>query len=114
MEEIANPTDFLGINYYSRSVVKADSTDLHPFGEAVRVEGSEHTAMDWEVYPEGLSEILMRIRRDDAPTVLYVRENGAAFADTVTSDGAIDDRRQAYFDAHPAQAARMIAGGAPL
>ncbi len=115
MEAIRAPIDFLGVNYYMRFVVKADPTGRNPFGEHVRVEGAERTAMDWEIYPEGLRELLARVHRDYAPAVMYVTENGAAFDDVVGPDGRVrDERRRAYLEAHFAQAARAIADGAPL
>lgn len=114
MEAIRAPIDFLGVNYYMRFVVKADPTGRNPFGEHVRVEGAECTAMDWEIYPEGLRELLARVHRDYAPAVMYVTENGAAFDDVVGPDGRVrDERRRAYLEAHFAQAARAIADGAP-
>ncbi len=115
METIGAPLDFLGVNYYMRFVVQADPSGRNPRGESVHVEGAERTAMDWEIYPEGLYELLARVHRDYAPAVLYVTENGAAFDDTVTQDRHVhDERRRAYLEAHFAQAARAIAEGVPL
>ncbi len=115
MELIGAPLDFLGVNYYMRGVVKADPTGRNPAGEHVRVEGAERTAMDWEVYPDGLRELLERVHRDYAPAVLYVTENGAAYDDVVTPDGHVhDEGRRAYLESHLAACARARAAGVPL
>src|SRR5437764_5334086 len=111
METIATPIDFLGVNYYSRAVVRM-GPGSRP--EQTRPAG-EYTAMGWEVYPQGLYDLLTRIKRDYHPPALYVTENGAAFADEVGPDGAVHDpRRVAYLEAHVEQAARAIAAGGPL
>lgn len=114
LETIAAPIDFLGVNYYTREVVTM-APDGTP--RTVRpVNGSgEYTAMDWEVYPRGLYDLLTRLKRDYDPPALYVTENGAAFEDTVVSDGiAQDARRAAYLQAHTEEALRAAADGVPL
>ena len=115
LRAMAAPLDFLGINYYNRLVVRADPTGAHPAGEVVSVDGAERTAMGWEVYPEGLYEILTRVQRDYAPPAVYVTESGAAFDDGLTPDGAVhDEPRRRYLEAHFAAARRAIADGVPL
>jgi beta-glucosidase len=115
LEAIRAPLDFLGINYYMRLVVQADPTGCSPRGESVRVEGAARTAMDWEIYPEGLHELLARVHRDYAPASMYVTENGAAFDDAVGPDGRVhDEQRRVYLEEHFAQAARAVAEGVPL
>ena len=87
---IAAPLDFLGVNYYTRSVVKADPNG----GEPITVPGDdvERTGMGWEIYPDGLYELLVRLHeRYDLPP-LYVTENGAAFPDS-RSNGSVPDPR---------------------
>lgn len=110
---ISRPIDFLGINYYSRSLVAADPTapngikTLHPEGE--------YTLMDWEVYPQGLTDILMQVHRDYAPKAIFVTENGCAYEDQLMPDGRVHDaKRTAYLRAHFAAAHRAIAQGVPL
>jgi beta-glucosidase len=71
--------------------------------------------MGWEVYPEGLYEILRRLHDDyNAPT-LYVTENGAAFPDVISKEGVIDDsRRIKYLQEHLRQAHRALEEGVNL
>ncbi len=110
---IAQPLDFLGINYYSRVVMRAGPDGRR---EAVRpLPPAGITDMDWEVYPDGLHETLTRIHREYGPPKLYVLENGAAYDDPPSPDGSIPDpRRIDYLRRHLLAARRALADGAPL
>jgi beta-glucosidase len=113
MEAMAAPIDFLGVNYYMRGIVRApDEPDNAP--QTVFV-GDEKTDMDWEVYPQGLSDMLLRLHTAYRFPALYVTENGAAYKDQVAEDGAIhDEERISYYRRHLLEAARAIALGVPL
>ena len=114
MEIIAAPIDFLGVNYYQRAVLVYDPDQPVVRARGIRVETSEYTHMDWEVWPQGLYDLLMRLTADYG-LPLFITENGAAFEDEVTPDGKIHDaRRTAYYQSHLAAAHRAIADGAPL
>lgn len=94
MESISVTMDFLGVNYYMRSVVSAGV----PWD--VKTSGHEITDMGWEVYPQGLTELLLRLHRDYVLPPIYITENGAAFPDQVV-DGQVHDRqRLAYIQNH--------------
>jgi beta-glucosidase len=113
MELMQAPTDFLGVNYYSRHIIGAD-----PEGgthAVVRDPASEYTDMDWEVYPNGLTSLLLRLHREYAPPRLYVTENGAAYADVRGHDGSVVDlERAAYVRSHLDAVRRAIAQGVPV
>ncbi|MFZ2360710.1 MAG: GH1 family beta-glucosidase [Anaerolineae bacterium] len=113
MAIINRPGDFLGVNYYTRMVCKAGSAaPLHVEGVS---QGGEHTEMGWEVYPEGLYDLLTRLQRDYAPQGMVITENGAAFDDQLDKQGQINDtRREAYLREHFIQAQRTIEAGVPL
>jgi beta-glucosidase len=96
--------DFLGVNYYTRQVVRAAGGVLGL--EAAVRPGLERTAMGWEVYPDGLRDLLLRLRADYGPIPLLVTENGAAFGD--------DAPRRSYLERHLTAAAEAIEAGAPL
>jgi beta-glucosidase len=71
--------------------------------------------MGWEVHPQGLRELLGRIRRDYGPLPLYVTENGACYDDPEPSDGVIeDDERLTYLQEHLAAIQLAIADGADV
>lgn len=100
MERISRPVDFLGVNYYTRSVVRASGKPPF-FGAAVPQADAPHTEMAWEVYPRGLKDTLSWLAdRYDVPPI-YVTENGAACPDIVVTGGRVDDAdRIAYLKDH--------------
>ena len=87
MEAIAAPLDFLGVNYYFRRIVRSEEVSESDNEPPTVVRGPEETEMGWEVYPEGLYDILTRVHRDYEFPALYVTENGAAYEDEITPDG---------------------------
>jgi beta-glucosidase len=112
METIAAPLDFLGVNYYTRSVVRAGIDDAAP--TPVEAEGAEHTEMGWEVYPSGLHELLVRLHTTYELPDLYITENGAAFPDARANGSVSDPRRISYLEGHLDALASAIAEGVPL
>jgi len=114
MEAIAEPLDFLGVNYYTRSIVSAGGNGDEPDELEVH-RGDEVTEMDWEVYPSGLFDVLVRANKHYGFKHIYITENGAAYADEIAPDGRVHDaRRVAYFYKHLQEAWRAIAAGIPL
>jgi len=108
--------DFLGVNYYDRSVVRAAGDGpLH--AEHVEVKGVERTAMGWEVHPRSprsLRTLLVRVHHDYAPREIMVTENGAAYEDVVEGDRVDDPDRVSFLERHLAAAADALQGGVPL
>lgn len=111
------PLDFIGINYYSRSVVRNDP-DHYPDGAPrVRQDRHTHTTLDWEVFPDGLREALTWVAERYGPIPLYVTENGAAFYDPpqVPESGIVSDPlRVDYFRRHIGAVEQAIAEGADV
>ncbi len=81
---------FLGVNYYSRSVISADA----PWD--AKKSGLELTEMGWEIFPEGLTALLLRLQRDYSVPPLYITENGGAFNDQI-KNGEIHDQQRTRF-----------------
>jgi beta-glucosidase len=108
MAAIATPMDFLGINYYSRLVVSADGS------WQAGVSGLALTDMGWEIYPSGLTELLLRLHRDWPVPALYIKENGAAFRDELVDGAVHDGERVAYLAAHIAAVSDALARGVPV
>lgn len=102
---IAQPLDFLGINYYTRSVVSAGS----PW--SAEEQGLEVTAMGWEVYPAGLTELLLRLHGDYSLPPVYITENGAAYDDRIEHGAVHDPDRVRYLRCHVDALHRAIAHG---
>jgi beta-glucosidase len=127
LEIIGSPVDFLGVNYYFRVVASsekqgADSSfdwrrdawvgceDVHP----VEVDGTR-TEMGWEIYPDGMTEVLTRVSRDYTQIPVYITESGAAFADDLTAEGQVQDHdRVDYMRSHISRAKDAIDQGVDL
>lgn len=115
MRLIAQSLDFLGVNYYTRQVVRHDPGEL--FLQMHQEPGpGPKTAMGWEVYPAGLGELLRRLHAEyTGRTPILVTENGAAFPDTVAADGGVHDpERIAYLREHLLELSRVIEQGVPV
>jgi beta-glucosidase len=114
MDAISEPTDFLGLNYYSHVLVRRDP-GAAPFGIAEVPQAGDHTSMGWPIDPQALHGLLTRVQEDPRPTDVYLTGNGAAFDDEVGEDGRVhDERRVSYLREHLRAAARAIGDGVPL
>jgi beta-glucosidase len=115
LDVIAAPTDFLGVNYYFRLVVVDDPDGPAPRARQVPVAGSRETAMGWEVYPDGLEQLLVRVADDYAPVRVFVTESGSAWLDRVEATGQIEDKdRTDHLEQHVEACAAAVARGVPV
>lgn len=113
---IAAPIDYLGINYYEQLKVQAQpGHELEPQRwNVVRDPHSAKTQMGWEVRPQGLYDLLLRVHQDYQPKKIYITENGASYIDPPDENGAIhDSRRMEYLRAHIDAFGRAIRAGVP-
>ena len=100
---IRAPLDFLGVNYYTRIWASADNK---PPPRALGV-----TDMGWEIYPDGLRELLTGLHAAYALPPIYITENGCACADKL-ENGAVDDTaRIDYLRSHLEALAQARAAG---
>ena len=107
MPVVSAPLDWAGVNYYSRSLVAADPANPAGFRT---VDGPlEKTDIGWEIYPQGLADLLVRVSRDYTKVPIYVTENGMA---EVMSDE--DPRRVRYYDDHLKSVLAARAAGADV
>jgi beta-glucosidase len=126
---IATPIDFLGLNYYSRWVVRATRSpgkistletgeangSTAPAYEQVVIPGASYTEMGWEVYPQGLSNVLLWLQDNYAPRAIVITENGAAFTDHWDGGNTINDSKRAcYLREHISAAGQALARGVPM
>lgn len=107
LELISQNIDFLGINYYTRNCYRAGGEtgfeEVDPVGPL--------TAMGWEVYPQGLHDLLVDLDARYELPPLYICENGAAFDDALTQGAVEDPLRIRYLQQHlEALAEAMTAG----
>ena len=115
MARIAQPLDWLGINYYTRGLMApAAAPALWPALQSVPGPLAK-TDMGWEIYPEGLTGLLTRVARDHSgPLPLYITENGMAAPDRATGNRIEDDDRIAYLAGHFEAVRKAIAQGVPV
>ncbi|MEM9855131.1 MAG: GH1 family beta-glucosidase [Pseudomonadota bacterium] len=114
MAEIAQPLDWLGVNYYSRTLYTDAPSEPWPSFKASRG-ALPRTQMDWEIYPEGLTGFLTRLKDDyvgDLP--IMVTENGMAWDDHVENGAVHDPERQSFIDLHLDASLAAISAGVNL
>jgi beta-glucosidase len=111
MATISTPIDFLGVNNYSRMLVRGkdaaharDTAIQHdtlftsvPYEPVDTISGATYTTMGWEVYPHALRDILLRLHRDYALPALYVTENGASFHDSWDGTDVVTDQERVLY-----------------
>jgi beta-glucosidase len=113
LQTIAAPIDFLGVNYYNPRIVRAAGD--RPLGWAEVGEGTAVAGTGWEVMPDGLTQLLVRLRDDYGSPRMYVTENGCGYEEAPAPDGTIrDERRITYLRAQLAAAQEAIAQGIDL
>jgi beta-glucosidase len=102
LEAIRQPIDFIGVNYYTRSVVRTDPNSWPLRASPVRQPQHAHTETGWEVFPPGLTETLLRVKHRYGNPPVYITENGAAFYDPPAVEGAVleDPLRVDYLRTH--------------
>ncbi|MEU1071341.1 MULTISPECIES: GH1 family beta-glucosidase [unclassified Streptomyces] len=115
LDTIAEPLDWLGLNYYFGVRVADDPHGPFPFARQVPRPRLPRTGMGWEIDASGIEALLMRLTDDYGARRLHVTENGSAFPDAVLPDGTVHDpERVRYLREHLAACARAARRGAPL
>jgi beta-glucosidase len=115
LEEIAARIDFLGINYYSRAVLRDDGAPDNLPREIPEPPPESRTDIGWEVFPDGLYDLLRSLQRGTGGMPLVVTENGAAYNTGPDEAGEVpDDARVAYLRDHVRACRRAIADGVDL
>jgi len=116
LDQIRQPIDFLGINYYTRSVTKNDPAAWPVRAGRVLQPRHAYTETDWEVYPPGLTNTLLWVKKHYGDIPLYVTENGSAFYDPPTAEGdhLEDPLRVSYLREHLKAAHAAIDQGVDL
>ncbi|MFI6875412.1 GH1 family beta-glucosidase [Streptomyces sp. NPDC050400] len=131
VQEIHQPLDFLGVNYYSPTLVSGGATESRHGSDghgnsahspwpgakdvAFHLTPGPTTAMGWSVDPTGLNELLLRLDADFPGLPLMITENGAAFDDYVNPQGEVNDPdRIAYLEGHLAAVHRAIQAGVDI
>ena len=110
---ISTKTDFLGVNYYSRAVIRNEE-----IGEKKNlprnVDMGPKTDFGWEIYPPGIYDLLMKLKNEYKVQNIYITENGCSYGDGPNSEGKINDKRRIeYYHSHLTELKRAIEDGAP-
>jgi beta-glucosidase len=121
LELASAPLDFLGVNYYTRRVIAHDPAGRGP-GRAMLATRQVYWPFvpradfdEWEVAPEGLYRLLLRLGREYRPAAMYITENGTSWPDETGVNGAIHDvLRIRYLARHIAAVHQAIADGADV
>ncbi|MBO8155673.1 MAG: beta-glucosidase [Bacillaceae bacterium] len=116
INNVNQPIDFFGFNYYSSLVLKDwKKADTSPIDFDTVNTGRPVTDMNWEVHADGLYDLMVRLKKDYGNIPLYITENGAAFKDRVSPQGeVVDDDRLNYIRDHLAACHRAIEHGVNL
>ena len=105
--------DFVGINYYTRAVVKYDAQARLLQAASVHQPNCTHTETGWEVFPQGLTDTLIGFKQRYGNIPLYITENGSAFHDPTVVEGDLleDPLRCDYLRKHLHALHRAIEAG---
>ncbi len=97
LDIIAQPLDYMGINYYTRAIYRADEAEGY---EQEMPDDAPLTDMGWEVYPQGFTDLLVSMNERYILPPVYITENGAAMKDEYAEGAVKDLDRIAYFNDH--------------
>jgi beta-glucosidase len=111
---IAAPTDFVGINHYTNTLIQDDPSAPHYGARMIQVQPAP-TTFGWSDTPGALRDVLLRIGREYTGLPIYVTENGATFYDYPTPDGEVrDPERVHYLTGYTAAVGEAVAAGADV
>jgi beta-glucosidase len=96
MEIISHAVDFLGVNYYTRAVYRADEEEVY-----LQIDPPEpRTDIGWEIYPTAFTKLLVSLNKTYKLPPIYITENGAAMADKMVGGKVDDQDRVDYYQSH--------------
>ena len=108
---ISTKTDFLGVNYYSRAVIRNEEIDENN-NLPRNVDMGPKTDFGWEIYPPGIYDLLMKLKNEYKVQNIYITENGCSYGDGPNSEGKINDKRRIeYYHSHLTELKRAIEDG---
>ena len=113
LKTISTPTDFLGVNYYSRAVIRDESVD-EKLNEKHKVTMGPKTDFGWEVYPQGIYDLLKRLQDEYNVNEIMVTENGCSYSDSPDENKKVNDiNRVEYHRSHIEQILIAVDEGIP-
>ena len=113
LNTIRTKTDFLGVNYYSRAILR-DNKVPNKENLPINTFKGKETQMGWEIYPFGLYDLLKRLNNDYSINKIYITESGCSFDTSPNTNGIIDDKNRIdYHEKHIEQLKKAINDGVP-
>ena len=93
LDIISRDTDFLGVNYYSRGVVRDEEVSQEK-NLPKNIEMGPKTDFGWEVYPRGIYDLLLDLKHKYGADNIYITENGCSYSDGPDENNKVDDQRR--------------------
>ena len=113
LKTISTPTDFLGVNYYSRAVIRDENID-EALNEKHKVTMGPKTDFGWEVYPRGIYDLLKRLQDEYSVNEIMITENGCSYGDGPNENKKVNDvKRVEYHRSHIEQILIAVDEGIP-
>lgn len=105
LDIIGEKCDFLGVNYYNRSLVQFDSLSLTLSNGAYSK--YPKTSMGWDISPDEFIDLIKMVREKYTDLPIYITENGSAWNDSVVDGRVHDAERTDYLVKHLEAVAKM-------
>jgi beta-glucosidase len=116
LPQINQKLDWVGLNYYTRSIIKADKSEKNIGFKAV-TGNLPKTDMGWEIFPEGLTKLINRqVRKYSKTTPIHITENGMASQDRIVSESKVvdDNDRITYYRLHLEELKALLDNDIPI
>ena len=111
---ISKKIDWVGINYYTRTIVKKDNNEKF-FGFKTLKGKLSKTDMGWEIYPKGLTYVINKLKKNYSRMIpIYITENGMAHSDSLEQGRVDDQERVSFYAKHLLQIKKLLIKGAPI
>ena len=114
LAQISQPLDWVGINYYTRSLIKIDPSESFLGYKSVNGD-LDITDMGWEIFPKGLRTLIERLHKEYSKKIpIYITENGMANNDVIVDGKINDSKRIKFYNDHLIECFKLLENGIPL
>jgi len=114
LKKISNKIDWIGINYYTRTIVKKDINEKY-FAFKIQQGKLPKTEMGWEIYPKGLTQVIKKLTKNYSKSMpIFITENGMAHTDNFEKEVIDDQERISFYEKHLLEIKNLLKRGIPL
>ena len=114
LKKISNKIDWIGINYYTRTIVKKDINEKY-FAFKIQQGKLPKTEMGWEIYPKGLTQVIKKLTKNYSKSMpIFITENGMAHPDNFEKEVIDDQERISFYEKHLLEIKNLLKRGIPL